>query len=138
MSTIISFVEIVSIWRPSAVLHLFCASLDDTRGVFGGFYHATPYLLSSGVRLSIRGRHKPVLGVVSKRMDETSSVLAWRLPSTISTVCCKEILVSPKTVCQTLNLANFARQIDRVVNKTHRRGSRRRRSSLLTAPSRVA
>ena len=54
MSTIISFVEIVSIWRPSAVLHLFCASLDDTRRVFGGFYHATPYLLSSGVRLSIR------------------------------------------------------------------------------------
>ena len=136
MSTIISFVEIVSIWRPSAVLHLFCASLDDTRRVFGGFYRATPYCHRVSVCPS--GRHKPVLGVVSKRMDETSSVLAWRLPSTISTVCCKEILVSPKTVCQTLDLANFARQIDRVVNKTHRRGRRRRRSSLLTAPSRVA
>jgi len=51
------------------------------------------YLLSSCVRLSVRLSQA---GTVSKRLDESSCVLAWRIPSTCPTPCCKEIRLSPK------------------------------------------
>ena len=47
------------------------------------------YRLLSHVRLS-------QAGIVSKRLDESSWFLAWRLPSTYPTLCCKEIWVSLK------------------------------------------
>ena len=59
--------------------------------------------------------------------------LAWTLPSTYPTLCCKEIWVSPKLgylpleLCAKLRTWKISpRQVDRVVIKT------RRRSSLLT------
>jgi len=76
-------------------------------------------------------------GVVSKRLDESSWVPAWRLSSTYPALCSKEIRVTPKirvlpfgTFPQTPDLKNSPRQVDRVVNKT------RQLSSLLTTPIR--
>ena len=51
------------------------------------------YILSSCVRPSVCPSQA---GVVSKRLDESSWFLAWRLPSTYHTLCFKEIWVSPK------------------------------------------
>ena len=58
-------------------------------------------------------------------------LLAWRLPSTYPTLCCKEIRVTPKisvlpsgTLSQTLDVENFAtvsRSSLGVVNEAHRR-----------------
>ena len=69
------------------------------------------YMLSSCVRLYV---HLSQAGIVWKRLDESSWFLAWRLPSTYSTLCCKEICVSPKirilpsgTLSQTSYLENF-------------------------------
>jgi len=44
--------------------------------------------------------------VVSKRLDESSWFLAWRLPSIYPTLCCPKISVSPKI--KNLSLWNFA------------------------------
>jgi len=95
------------------------------------------YLLSSCVRLCVRPSQA---GVVSKRPDESSWFLAWRLLSTYK-CCYEEIWVSPTirvlpsktSLSQTPDLENFATASrDRVVNKSCR--CRRRRSSLLTTP----
>ena len=51
------------------------------------------YSLSSCVRLSVRPSQA---GIVSKRLDESSWFSEWRLPSIYSTLCYKEIWVSPK------------------------------------------
>jgi len=89
------------------------------------------YLLSSCVRLSVRLSQA---GTVSKRLDESSCVLAWRIPSTCPTPCCKEIRLSPKIrVLPPGTLSQTVRTSDRVVDKTRRR---RQRSSLLTTPIR--
>ena len=96
------------------------------------------YTLSSCVCPSVH------MSVISRCCIETTGrielVFDWRLPSTYPTLYCKEIWASPTirvllsgTLFQTPDLENFARQVDRVVNKTRRR---RRRSSLLTTPIR--
>jgi len=46
--------------------------------------------------VSVRVCHKTGAGIISKRLDGSSWFLAWRLPSTYLTLCCKEIQVSPK------------------------------------------
>jgi len=91
------------------------------------------YLPSSCVRPSVRPSQA---GIVSKRLDESSWFLAWRLPSTYPTLRYKEIWVSPKirvlpsgTLSQTSDLENFA-TVSRSRCITTRR--RRRRSSLLS------
>jgi len=55
------------------------------------------------------------VGVLSKRMNESSWFLVWELPSTYPALCEKEILVSLKirvlpsgTLSQTPDLENFA------------------------------
>jgi len=70
------------------------------------------YLLSSCVRLSVCSSQA---GVVSKRLDESSWLSAWRLSSICPTLCSKKISVSPKirvlpsgTLSQTHDLGNFA------------------------------
>ena len=50
-------------------------------------------MLSPRVRLSVRLSQA---GIVSKRPDDSSWFLAWRLPSTYPALCYKEIWVSPK------------------------------------------
>ena len=51
------------------------------------------YLLSWCVRLSVRPSQA---GIVSKRLDESSWFMVWRLPSTYPTLCYKEMSVSSK------------------------------------------
>jgi len=80
-------------------------------------------------------------GVISKRLDESSWFLAWRLPSTYPTLRFKEIRVSleirllpSETLPQTLDLENFATASPwciSVVNKT------RWRPTLWIAPTTV-
>jgi len=97
-------------------------------------------MLSSCVRLSVclSGIHRStVAAIVSKRLDKSSWVfLALMLPSTCPTLCRahKEIWESPKIRALSsgtnsgLRKFHHLRQVDRVVNKTHRR----QQSSLLT------
>jgi len=55
-------------------------------------------MLLSRVRLSVRPSVRLSLAhIVSKRLDESSWVLAWRLPSTYPTLYYEEIGVSLKT-----------------------------------------
>ena len=88
--------------------------------------HCHPvYLLSPPfVRLSVCPSQA---GVVSKRLDESSWFLEWRPPSAYPTLSYKELWVSPKTkvlpsetLSQTPDLEDFARQVDRVADKTRR------------------
>jgi len=72
-------------------------------------------------------------GIVQKRLDESSWVLAWKLNSTYPTLCYKEIWVSTKirillsgTLSQTQDLENFAmgREREREKNIHHKANNR--------------
>ena len=83
--------------------------------------------------LSIRGTsHGPVsvrlsqVGVLSKRMNESSWFWAWGLHSTYPTLCCKEIHVRSKIrvlpsgiLLQTLDFENFATASRRYTGDIH-------------------
>ena len=111
------------------------------------FYRANTmlarYTLSSCVCLSVcLSARLPQAGIVLKRLDESSCFLAWGLPLTYPTLCCREIWVSSKIMvyfplglCPNSRLKKiWPRQVDRVVNDTRPR--RPRQSSLLTTPIR--
>ena len=76
--------------------------------------------------------------VVSKRLFESSSFLARRLPVTYPTLCCKEIRVFPKITVISYEICRkfwtskiLPRQVHRVVSKT------RHRSNMLKTPTTV-
>ena len=110
--------------------------LEKKQSTKAVLYDVKRYILSSCVRLYVRPSVTSRYGIETTGRIE----LFWgrRLPSTCPTLCCMEIWVSSKirvlpygTLCQNPDLENFAKEADRVVNKTRHR---RRRSSLLTSP----
>ena len=68
------------------------------------------YMLLSRVRLSVRLSEA---GIVSKRLDESTWVLAWGLPSTYPTPCYTDIWVSPKIRVLPSGTLPKLRQVDR-------------------------
>jgi len=85
--------------------------------------HYASIVLAMALCLSV---HLSQASIVSKQLDKSSWVLAWRLPFTYPTLCFREIWACPKirvlpsgTLSQTLDWKISPRQVDQV-NKTRR------------------
>ena len=82
------------------------------------FCHATLYATYSALFAVVSVRPSVCLsqaGIVSRRLEESRWLLAWRLLSTYPTMCCKKIRTSPKlsvlssrTFSETAERENFA------------------------------